>query len=220
MLMQNVESQTSAVDVVPVTVRKATLRDIEWLACLINGYAADGIMLPRTQFELSENIRDFSLAETIDGPAACGALHFYSPTAAEIRSVAVQRDLRRTGMGLRVVEAIEAEAQSCGIRLLFAFTYLPRFFAKAGFLEVERGALPLKAWKDCLRCPKSQSCDETAMVKWLPAASPDGRRAVASLEAVFEFGCSPELIYLPENNLRPCSAGNWKVVPPESARSC
>jgi hypothetical protein len=36
-----------------------------------------------------------------------------------------------------------------------------------GFSEVERGALPLKAWKDCLRCPKFQSCDEVAMMRVL-----------------------------------------------------
>ena len=41
------------------------------------------------------------------------------------------------------------------------------FFEKVGFEEVERGVLPLKAWKDCLRCPKFQSCDETAVIKYL-----------------------------------------------------
>jgi amino-acid N-acetyltransferase len=27
--------------------------------------------------------------------------------------------------------------------------------------------LPLKAWKDCLRCPKFQSCDEIAVLRVL-----------------------------------------------------
>jgi hypothetical protein len=41
-----------------------------------------------------------------------------------------------------------------------------------GYHEVERGELPLKAWKDCLRCPKFQACDEIAVVKLLkPDAS-------------------------------------------------
>jgi amino-acid N-acetyltransferase len=43
------------------------------------------------------------------------------------------------------------------------------FFRKLGFEEVERGALPLKAWKDCLRCPKFQACDEIAVLKPLQA---------------------------------------------------
>jgi len=51
--------------------------------------------------------------------------------------------------------------------LLFAFTYVPKFFEKLGFIIVDRGELPLKAWKDCLRCPKFQCCDEIAMRKVL-----------------------------------------------------
>ena len=38
-------------------VRKAGMRDIPALLGVINSYAADGVMLPRTEFEMSENIR-------------------------------------------------------------------------------------------------------------------------------------------------------------------
>ena len=36
-------------------------------------------MLPRTEFEMSENIRDFTLAFSDGALVGCGALHFYSP---------------------------------------------------------------------------------------------------------------------------------------------
>jgi len=42
-----------------LTVRKAVMRDIPRILDLINDYAARGIMLPRTEFEMSEAIRDF-----------------------------------------------------------------------------------------------------------------------------------------------------------------
>ncbi len=45
-----------------MAVRKAIIRDIPKILSLINSYAAKGIMLPRTEFEMSENIRDFSVA--------------------------------------------------------------------------------------------------------------------------------------------------------------
>jgi amino-acid N-acetyltransferase len=54
-------------------VRKATLRDIPALLQLINGYAAEGIMLPRTEFEISENIRDFTVAYAGSQLLGCGA---------------------------------------------------------------------------------------------------------------------------------------------------
>ena len=58
--------------------------------------------------------------------------------------------------------------RSCnGLDAVFAFTYVDSFFAKVGFHAVERGELPLKAWKDCLRCPKFQACDEIAVLKVL-----------------------------------------------------
>ncbi len=153
-------------------VRKAGMRDIHPLLRLINGYAAEGIMLPRTEFEMSENIRDFSVLYDDDRLVGCGALHFYTPTMAEVRSLAVDPALKGQGAGRRIVEALEREALDNGLDALFAFTYSPAFFSKLGFFEVERGELPLKTWKDCLRCPKFHSCDEIAVLKRLQPGVP------------------------------------------------
>ena len=61
------------------------------------------------------------------------------------------------------------EAVEFSLAYVFAFTYVADFFRKLGFEEVERGVLPLKVWKDCLRCPKFQSCDEIPMMRVLRA---------------------------------------------------
>jgi amino-acid N-acetyltransferase len=148
-------------------VRKASMPDIHALLKLINGYAAQGVMLPRTEFEISENIRDFSLAFSDGALVGCGALHFYSPTSGEVRSLAVDPKAKSRGIGRAIVEALEGEAVEYRLHSIFAFTYVTGVFERLGFEEVERGALPLKAWKDCLRCPKFQSCDETAVIKYL-----------------------------------------------------
>jgi amino-acid N-acetyltransferase len=145
--------------------RKAVMRDIPTILALINGYAAQGIMLPRTEFEMSEAIRDFTVVERAGAFLGCGALHFYSPTVGEIRSLAVRE--KAHGAGRHLVEALLAEAQIYELDAVFAFTYVVEFFNKVGFHVVERGMLPLKAWKDCLRCPKFHACDETAMLRIL-----------------------------------------------------
>jgi amino-acid N-acetyltransferase len=150
-----------------LTVRKALMRDIPPILALINGYAAKGIMLPRTEFELSEAIRDFTVVYLGDRFLGCGALHFYSPTIAEIRSLAVHEDAKTHGVGRKLIEALAAEAESYELDAVFAFTYVVEFFSKVGFEAVERGALPLKAWKDCVRCPKFQACDEVAVLRIL-----------------------------------------------------
>ncbi len=150
-----------------LTVRHALMRDASAVLRLINDYAAQGLMLPRTESELAENIRDFLVACCAERIIGCGALHFYGPASAEIRSLAVHPDFQGAGVGRQLVQALEAEARRHGLRAIFAFTYVPGFFRKLGFAEVERGLLPSKVWKDCLRCPKFYCCDEIAMRKLL-----------------------------------------------------
>lgn len=150
-----------------IEIRKAGMQDIPALLQLINGYAAKGIMLSRTEFELSENMRDFMVAYDGNTLAGCGALHFYSPTIGEVRSLAVAESHKKHGIGRMIVDALVYEAKLYGLDAVFAFTYVEEFFAKAGFHVVERGELPLKAWKDCLRCPKFQACDEIAVIRIL-----------------------------------------------------
>lgn len=153
-----------------VQMRKARPADVGAMLALINEYATRGIMLPRTEFELCENLRDFTVAYEGDRLVGCGALHFYTPQTAELRSLAVVEHRKSGGVGRKLVDEVLKEARDFGLDLVFAFTYVVGFFEKCGFAVVDRGSLPLKAWKDCLRCPKFSSCDETAMVYLL---SPD-----------------------------------------------
>ncbi len=154
-----------------LTVEKASMTDIPALLALINGYAARGIMLPRTEFEMAENLRDFSVVRAEGRVVGCGAVHFYTPATAEVRSLAIDPSFHGRGAGARLMEALEEEGKGFALQSLFAFTYIPEFFRKMGFFEIERGELPLKAWKDCMRCPKFQCCDEIAVIKHLSAES-------------------------------------------------
>lgn len=153
-------------------IRRASLTDIPLMIELINDYAAKGIMLPRTEFEMAENIRDFVVAFDNGRLVGCGALHFYTATSGEVRSLAVDPSVKTRGIGRAIVETLEEEARAQDLHSLFAFTYVAGFFAKLGFEEVDRGELPLKAWKDCLRCPKFQACDEIAVLKRLKSDTP------------------------------------------------
>ncbi len=90
---------------------------------------------------------------------------------------------------------LEGQAREHDLHSLFAFTYVDGFFRKLGYEEVDRGELPLKAWKDCLRCPKFQACDEIAMLKRIkttPTANHIASGSHPELPAP-----KPELIELP-----------------------
>jgi amino-acid N-acetyltransferase len=181
-----------------VTVRKAAMHDIQPILDLINGYAAKGVMLPRTEFEMSENIRDFSVVYAGGRLVGCGALHFYTPVMGEVRSLAVAPEEGRHGIGQLIVEALMREAREYELDALFAFTYVPGFFGKLGFHEVERGELPLKVWKDCLRCAKFTSCDEIAVVRVLAPERWVTRRHLAQAPEFAEVS----LIQLPTIKLQ------------------
>lgn len=184
---------------IALAVRKATIRDIHDVLELINSYAADGVMLPRTEFEMAENIRDFWVCYDDGVLLGCGALHFYTPTTAEVRSLAVRERAKGHGVGRAIVEKLEEEARENDLEAIFAFTYVRAFFHKLGFEETERGELPLKVWKDCLRCPKFQHCDEIAVLKRLRDPAPV--KKVAEQSDYLENG----LIRIPAYNPLPSS---------------
>ena len=62
------------------------------------------------------------------------------------------------------MDACLEEASVLGIEKVFTLTYVPNFFIKRGFYEVDKSQLPHKIWADCLKCPKFPNCDETALM--------------------------------------------------------
>ena len=70
-------------------------------------------MLPRTEFEVSEDIRDFSVILADGHFVGCGALHFYTPSIGEIRSLAVAPESKTHGIGRRLIDAF---VEWCGSR--------------------------------------------------------------------------------------------------------
>ncbi len=157
------ESEPLSADPDGFEIRPAQLADVPSLLRLINDYAAQAVMLPRTELELCESLRDFLVASEQGQLIGCGALHFYTQHMAELRSLAVAPDRIRSGLGMRIARELLEQARRFGVDVVFVFTYVPGFFRKLGFEQVDRGALPLKTWKDCLRCPMFHACDEVAL---------------------------------------------------------
>jgi amino-acid N-acetyltransferase len=148
-------------------VRKARLGDVNDMFRIINHYAEMQLMLPKTQLQLYENLRDYSIVNEASAPnrvLACGALHIYWENLAEIRAVAVAPGITRKGVGTLLIEHLLDEARELEIEQVFVFTYEPKFFGRFGFIQVEHRTMPLKVYNECFHCPKFNKCDELAMV--------------------------------------------------------
>jgi len=146
--------------------RAARLPDASQIHSIIEPYAREGTLLPRGIAELSENVRDFVVAEEESGQIlGCGALHLYGLHLAEIRSIAVLPQSKGHGVGRALVEALLLEAERHSVTCVCLFTRIPSFFAHLGFDVARRELLPDKIYKDCIHCPRLMDCDEIAMVK-------------------------------------------------------
>ncbi len=150
-----------------ITLRDAKVVDVARIMDLVNGLAAQGVMLPRSPASIIEKLRDFVVVD-VDGVfAGCGALAVIWTDLAEIRSIAVDPKHQRLGLGKRMAEFLIDEARDLGIARVMAFTYVTGFFERLGFEVVEHDSLPHKVFTDCLNCPKFHKCDEVAVVKTL-----------------------------------------------------
>jgi len=150
-------------------IRKALISDVKNIQQLINSFAGEGVVLPRSLSELYDNLRDYSVychgtEETIGGTCA---IHVCWENLAEIRSLVVREDCGKRGVGKALVESCLAEAHTLGIRRVFVLTYKESFFEKLGFRTIDKSELPHKIWADCLKCAKFPDCDEVAMEKEL-----------------------------------------------------
>ena len=150
-----------------IVLSRATIAHVEPIMELVNGLAADGVMLPRSPASIVEKLRDFVVAY-VDGEfAGCGALAVIWTDIAEIRSIAVDPRFQKFGIGRDIALRLIDDAEELGIARVMAFTYVTGFFEKLGFGVVEHSSLPHKVFTDCLNCPKFHKCDEIAVVKVL-----------------------------------------------------
>lgn len=160
----------------PDRVRTARVADVEAMARLINGYAARGLMLPKTPAQLYRVVREYVVVPEADGSvAACGGLRIYGPHRAEIVGLAVREDRQGRGHGARIVDRLVADARAMEVGEVFAMTLQEGFFRGRGFEPVARDRLPEKVAADCRGCPRRAACAEVAMLRRLSTAGP-GRR--------------------------------------------
>lgn len=146
-------------------IRKARLTEAEDIRKLVNGFAKEGLVLPRSLADVYERIRDFYVLVD-DGNVLRGtaALHIVWQGWAEVRSLIVTGETRGAGYGRKLVDACLDEARLLGIKKVFALTYIPEFFEKLGFAVEEKDKLPQKVWADCVNCPHFPDCNEVAVV--------------------------------------------------------
>ena len=145
---------------------KATLSDIPQMQALVVSEVKEGVILNRSEDEVATNIRSYVLAKEGEKIVGYTALHIHSKRLAEIRSLIVDESYRGQKIGQRMVEFALNEAKEIGVEEdVLVLTYLPQFFEKLGFKEINKELIPEhKIWADCIKCIHFPVCNEIALV--------------------------------------------------------
>jgi len=145
---------------------KAKLTDIPAMQNLVSFEVKEGIILNRSEDEVATNIRSYVLAKEGERLVGYTALHVHSKRLAEIRSLIVDEKYRGQKIGQRMVEFTLEEAKTLGVEEdVLVLTYLPVFFEKLGFNEINKEVIPEhKIWADCIKCIHFPVCNEIALV--------------------------------------------------------
>jgi amino-acid N-acetyltransferase len=145
-----------------VVLREALPTDVEEMHTLLEGFAREGLLLPRAVEEVYRNFREFVVAEHNGRIAGCAALRLYTAELGEIIALAVSNESHGRGIGRLVVETLLAQATSLGLKQVIALTMQPGFFVKLGFEEVNVADYPHKVMADCNQCARRATCNEIA----------------------------------------------------------
>ena len=151
-----------------IRIEPAVEEDIVDIAALVNGFAAENVMLPRSEESVLQSLPDWVVAKA-DGAQllGCGSLVSLTEQLVEIRSLAVAQAGQGKGTGRRIVEELVQMATARGYAQICALTLEEGFFEKLGFEIVDRWSISPKLWQDCIYCPKFHHCDEVAVARSL-----------------------------------------------------
>jgi len=167
-----------------IIIRKARLADVVQMTPVLDEYARQAEILPRTAADVYQSIRDWVVAEANGEVVAMGSLAVLWHDLAEIRSLVIKPAYQNRGIGRQLVARLVQEAGGLELPRVFALTRKPGFFLRGGFQLTRIEDLPRKVQKDCVFCPKFRACDEVAVIMPLPnpettavglVAAPNGR---------------------------------------------
>jgi N-acetylglutamate synthase-like GNAT family acetyltransferase len=120
-------------------VHRANETDITSIVSLNNRYVPQGLTLERNEAFVYAHLADYRVIRDADGGiVACVALDEYSPSVAEIISLAVTQDEQGLGHGKALIKAAEQLARRRGCTELFSVSFSDDLFLACGF---ERAAL-------------------------------------------------------------------------------
>ena len=132
-------------------IRPARTSDVKAIRQLVDSYAAPGQMLSKETVTLYESVQEFTVAEVDGKVIGCGALHVLWDDLAEVRTVAVDKNFHKKGIGHQILEKIIERAREVGVERIFCLTFQTEFFGRHGFVVIEGTPVAPDVYQELLR---------------------------------------------------------------------
>jgi amino-acid N-acetyltransferase len=147
-----------------INIRPAEDKHVELITELLNTYAKEHLLLPRTREDVQKRLSNFIVAEINGDFAGCMAVRDFGDNLYEVRSLAVKRKYEGNGIGTKLVSSAVENLKNQAPCRIFALTYRSKLFIRMGFSLVSKDLFPQKIWSDCAVCAKKDCCDEEAVL--------------------------------------------------------
>ena len=138
-----------------VVIRMATTKDVRGIRELVDTYAIERRLLSKATVTLFEHVQEFLVAVHDGQVVGCGAIHVMWEDLAEIRTLAVKPEFRKTGLGGTILEFLVDRGRALGVNRLFCLTFETEFFARHGFEAIDGAPVDTGVFEQLL-----QSYDE------------------------------------------------------------
>lgn len=143
---------------------KPTVADIPKMQKLVAQEVKNGNILERNSSEMATTIRSYIVGYDGDKIIGFVAVHIHTDSLCEIRSLVVDSEYRKKGIGGELILRAIEEAKFYQLRNILVLTYQQKLFEKYGFKVIAKESIPeTKIWADCIKCKHFPICDEIAL---------------------------------------------------------
>lgn len=132
-------------------IRPALPADVRAIKRLVEPYAQRRILLAKDLVDYYESVQEFFVAEAGGDLVGCGALHVMWEDLGEVRTLAVDERLLKTGVGHTLLERLLERARALGLARVFCLTFEVDFFREHGFEPVDGPVVDTEVYTEILR---------------------------------------------------------------------
>jgi amino-acid N-acetyltransferase len=132
-------------------IRSARTSDVHAITRIAEPLVQERVLLGKELVEFFEAIQEFVVAELDGQVVGFGALHVMWEDLAEVRTLAVDKDFKRRGIGAAMLRELLERARLLGIHRVFCLTFEVDFFTSHGFEEISDIPVDAETYAELVR---------------------------------------------------------------------